>query len=54
MNIYFLLQLVPQPASEQLVSGDIGQIRRRVFASLLKAIAETAKKEDKTAFYSGK
>lgn len=64
INKYFLLQPVPEPAAEQLASEDISQIRRKLFASLLKVIAETndgtssqsetAQKEDKTAFNSGK
>lgn len=64
MNIYFLSQPLPEPAPEQLLSEDIGQIRLKLFASLLKAIAErnqgtlsqseTAQKEDKTAFSRGK
>lgn len=63
MNIYFLLQPVPEPATEQLVTEDISQIRRKLFASLLKAIAETnegnlsqtetPQKEDNTAFNRG-
>lgn len=63
MNIYFLLQPVPEPATELLVTEDISQIRRKLFASLLKAISETNEgnlsqsethqKEDKTAFNSG-
>lgn len=62
--MYFLLQPVPEPATEQLVSEDISQMRRKLFASLLKAIAETnegtlsqsgtAQKDDKTVFNSGK
>lgn len=62
--MYFLLQPVPEPATEQLVSEDISQIRRKLFASFLKAIAETnegslsqsqtAQKDDKTVFNSGK
>lgn len=64
MNVYFLFQSLPEPPAEQLVSEDISQIRRRLFMSLLKAIAETnegtllqsetAQKEDKTTFNSGK
>lgn len=62
MNIYFLLQPVPEPATEQLGSEDISQIRRKLFASLLKVIAETndgtlsqsetPQKDDKTAFFN--
>lgn len=34
------MQLLPETATEELVSEDVGQIRRRLFASLLKSIAE--------------
>lgn len=64
MNIYFLLQPIPESGSEQLASEDIGQIRRKLFASLLKVVAETnkealsqsedAQEEDETTFNSGK
>lgn len=62
--MHFLLQPVPEPAIEELVSEDISQIRHKVFKSLLKAIAETnggtlllsdsPQKEDNTASDSGK
>lgn len=61
--VYFLLQAVSEPATEESASEDIDQIRRTLFASLLKAIAEsrgavsqseTSLKEDKTVCNSGK